>query len=129
MRKLIILLSLITIAFVGNCQHNNNLQAVIQGYKTSDTVMIDDFLKIGEISLNNSTYTIEEFGLILMDSGFLKEFKCNSNKITDDVRNAILDLKKGNMKKTKMLIENPRIKTPEGKIMTLGCTLYILQIK
>jgi len=129
MKRFILLLALCTISPFANCQEKVNLQALIVGFRPNDTIKIDDFLNIEELSLNSNGYTIVGFGLDFMDSGFFKEFRSNSNLITDEMRSAITDLKKRNMKTTKIFFENIKVKSPQGKIMTLGGLLHILKIK
>lgn len=129
MKRLILILVLCTISFIANCQDKANIQVQIRGYMPFDTIMIDDFLNIGELSINNNDYVIEGFGLDFMDSGFFKEFRSNSNKLTDEMKSAITDLKKRNMKFTKMFFEDIKVKSPQGKTMIIGGLLNILRIK
>ena len=129
MKRGILLLALYTISIIANCQDKVNIQAQISGYKPNDTINIDDFLDVGELSLNNNDYVIEGFGLDFIASGFFKEFTSNSNKFTDEMRSAITDLKKRNMKVTKIFFEKIKVKSPQDKIMIIGGLLHVLRIK
>lgn len=128
MKKIVLLLALCSIFFIANCQDKENIQAQIFGHKPNDTISIDDFLNIGELSLNNNDYVIESFGLDFIDSGFFREFSSSSNKLTDEMKNAISNLKKRNMKTTKIFFEKIRVKSPQGKILTIGGLLHVLKI-
>lgn len=129
MKKFIILLLICIISINSMCQDYNSIQVQIRGYKPNDTIAIDDFLNIGELSIDNNVYVIVGFGLDFIDSGFFKEFKSNSNKLTEEMRIAITDLKKRNMKTTKIFFENIKVKSPQGKIYSGFGILHVLKIK
>lgn len=129
MKKLIISLALLAITSTAICQTKQNIQACIEGYKLSDTIRIDDLIRIGELSLNTQEYSIVGFGFLLMDSGFLKEFKSNSNKLTDEMKSALTDLKTKNMRMVKICFENIIIASPPNNKKNIGALLYRLKVK
>lgn len=125
----ILLIVFFAISELANCQDNKTILAEIRGHKPNDTITIDDFLNIGELSIEKAGYEIVSFGLDFMDSGFFQEFKSNSNKLTEEMRSAITKLKKRNMNVTKIFFENIRVKSPQGMIISGGGLLYVLKIK
>ena len=129
MKKLVLSFLIVAIPFIANCQNNKAIEALIPGYKQNDTIKIDDFLKIEKLSTNNKDYTIKSFTLIFMDRGFLKEFASTSNKITDEMRNAISSLKDKNIRNVKLYFDNVIIVTPQGKSVMVGSLIYKLKIK
>jgi len=129
MKKLIISLTLLFIASTAICQSKQNIQACIEGYKLSDTIQIDDLLRIGELSLNTKEYSIVSFGLVFMGGVFLTEFKSNSNKLTDEMKSALTGLKTKNMKTVKICFENIIIASPPNNRKYLGSLIYRLKVK
>ncbi|NVO10905.1 MAG: hypothetical protein HXX16_13150 [Bacteroidales bacterium] len=129
MKKLIISLALLAITSTAICQSKQNIQASIEGYKLTDTIQIDDLLRIGELSLNTKEYSIVSFGLVFMGGVFLTEFKSNSNKLTDEMKNALTDLKTKNIKTIKICFENITIAIPPSKRSNIGALIYRVKIK
>lgn len=124
-----IFLMTIAICIVSITAGQTNIEAFLYGYKGNDTITIDNFLCIQNLSVNNGDYTIVGFQLNIMDRGFLKEFKSDSDKITQEMKDAVENLKNKNMKVTKIFLESIKAKTPEGKIKTIGGLLYIIKIE
>lgn len=127
MKGLIILIMACSIA--STTMGQNNIQVYINGHNGVDTITINEFMNIQHLSINNSNYTITGFQLNIMDRGFLKEFKRDSNEITEEMRNAVGSLKGKNMKTAKIFFEDIKVKTPEGKIKTIGGLLHIIKIE
>ena len=127
MKRLILLVIVSFIVSIALGQ--TNIEAFLYGHKANDTISIDDFLCIQNLSVNNGDYTILGFQLNIMDRGFLKEFKSDSDKITQEMKDAVENLKNKNMKVTKIFFENIKVKTPEGKIKTIGGLLHIIKIE
>jgi len=127
MRKLILLA--IASCIVSTTTGQTNIEVFLNGHKGNDTIAINDFLSIQNLSVSNKDYTVVCFQLNIMDRGFLKEFRSSSDKITQEMMNAIETLKNKNMKTTKIFFENIKIKTPEGKIKTIGGLLHIIKIE
>ncbi|NOU17512.1 MAG: hypothetical protein HOO91_08135 [Bacteroidales bacterium] len=129
MKKLIISLALLAITSTAICQTKQNIQACIKGYNLTDTIQIDDLIRIGELSLNTKEYSIVGFGLVFMGGVFLTEFKSNSNKLTDEMRSALTGLKGKNMRVIKICFENITIVTPSDNRRNIGALIYRLKIK
>lgn len=127
MKRLILLAVAIYIASTAVGQ--TNIEAFLNGYKANDTIAINDFLNIQNLSVSNSDYTVVGFQLNIMDRGFLKEFKSDSDRITQEMMTAIESLKNKNMKTTKIFFENIKVKTPEGKVKIIGGLLHIIKIE
>jgi hypothetical protein len=90
MKKLLFSLVLMATFFIANCQVKDNVQAQIAGYKYNDTIKIDDFLRIGEISLNSKDYSIESFILSFTYGGFKMEYKSNSKRLTEEMKKELM---------------------------------------
>lgn len=127
MRKLILLA--IASCIVSTTSGQTNIEVFLNGHKGSDTIAIDNFLSIQNLSVSNKDYTVAGFQLNIMDRGFLSEFRSSSDKITQEMMNAIEALKNKNMKTTKIFFENIKVKTPEGNVKDIGGLLYIIKIE
>ncbi len=126
MRKLILLA--IASCIVSTTSGQTNIEVFLNGHKGGDTIAIDNFLSIQNLSVSNNDYTVAGFQLNIMDRGFLKEFRSSSDKITQEMMNAIEALRNKNMKTTKIFFENIKVKTPEGVIKDAGGLLYIIKV-
>lgn len=127
MKRMILLI--VATSLVSIAAGQANAVAFFNGYKANDTITINEFLNIQNLSVSNKDYTIVGFQLNIMDRGFLKEFKSNSDKITPEMKYALENLKNMNMKVTKIFLEDIKVKTPEGKIKTIGGLLHIIKIE
>lgn len=127
MRKLILLA--IASCIVSITTGQTNIEVFLNGHKGSDTIAIDNFLSIQNLSVSNNDYTVAGFQLNIMDRGFLKEFRSSSDKITQEMVNAIEALKNKNMKTAKIFFENIKVKTREGNVKDVGGLLYIIKIE
>ncbi len=127
MRKLILLA--IASCIVSITAGQTNIEVFLNGHKGGDTIAIENFLSIQNLSVSNKNYMVVGFQLNIMDRGFLKEFRSSSDKITQEMMNAIETLKNKNMKTTKIFFENIKVKTPEGNVKDIGGLLYIIKIE
>jgi len=127
MRKLILLA--IASCIVSITTGQTNIEVFLNGHKGGDTIAIDNFLSIQNLSVSNKDYTVAGFQLNIMDRGFLKEFRSSSDKITQEMMNAIEALKNKNMKTAKIFFENIKVKTREGNVKDVGGLLYIIKIE
>jgi|GEM_PF-5550107 len=127
MRKLILLA--IASCIVSTTSGQTNIEVFLDGHKGGDTIAIENFLSIQNLSVSNKDYTVAGFQLNIMDRGFLREFRSSSDKITQEMMNAIEALKNKNMKTTKIFFENIKVKTPEGNVKDIGGLLYIIKIE
>lgn len=127
MKKLILLA--IASCIVSITAGQTNIEVFLNGHKGNDTIAIDNFLSIQNLSVSNKDYTVAGFQLNIMDRGFLREFRSSSDKITQEMMNAIEALKNKNMKTTKIFFENIKVKTPEGNVKDIGGLLYIIKIE
>lgn len=129
MKKLIISLALLIIASTAICQSKQNIQAYIEGHKLSDTIKIDNLIRIGELSLNTKECSIVGFSFVFIDNGFVKELKSNSNKLTDEMMSALADLKAKNVKMIKICFDNITIAIPPSRRSNIGALIYRVKIK
>jgi hypothetical protein len=128
MRKLLIILVFTLTSIASMSQNAAGVKAFIEGYKISDTLKIDDLIRIGEISLDNKDLSVVSFTLTFMDRGFLQEYKATSNKLTDEMKTALVSLKSKNMKSVKLLFENIIVRTPQNTKINIGILLYKVKI-
>ncbi len=127
MRKLILLA--IASCIVSITTGQTNIEVFLNGHKGNDTIAIDDLLRIQNLSVSNNDYMVVGFQLNIMDRGFLKEFRSSSDKITQEMINAVEALKNKNIKTSKIFFENIKVKMPEGNVKDIGGLLYIIKIE
>ena len=129
MKKLVILLSIISFTIIAIGQNKGTAHAYLEGYKTNDTIRIDDLIRVGEISIDNNSFSVVNFKLVFIDGGFLAEYKSSSNKFTEEMKNALLKLKTRNTKSVKILFEDIIVLTPENTKSNIGILLFKVKIK
>jgi hypothetical protein len=128
MKKLVFYLTFIAISLIANCQDKANIQAVIAGYKSNDTIKMADFLKLSEISLNNKDYWIAGFTMLFKDGEYDIELGSNSNKITDAMKSAFRNLKERSDKIKYIVFKDINVQktqTKKIKIDDLVCKLKL----
>jgi hypothetical protein len=128
MRKIFLVLALALSSFASMSQNGAVVKAYIEGCKISDTLKIDDLIRIGEISVDNKEFSIVSFTLTFLDRGFLQEYKATSNKLTDEMKTALVGLKSKNMKSVKLLFENIIVRTPQNTKSNIGILIYKVKI-
>lgn len=128
MKRMLILVVMFLLSSVAVCQ-NNAVSIFINGYSPGDTIAVGNFVSIDSLSTSNKGFAIVGFKLNIMDSGFLKEFKSDSYRLTDEMKNTIMGLKDKNMRATKIFFEDIKVKTPDGKVRVIGGLLHVVKIK
>ena len=129
MKNFIFLFWFSAISIVANCQEIAPVKATISGYKSRDTIRIDDFMKFSEISLNNKNYSILNFTLLYSDSGFDHEIDSYSNKITDEMKNAISALKNNEEKIRYIVFRNITVQMPPNNKLKIEDLILGLKMK
>jgi hypothetical protein len=129
MKKLLVSFALIAISFIANSQNVDNVQAMITGYKLNDTIKVSDFLKLSEISLNNKDYRIVSFRLTFEENKLLKAQDSKSNKISDEQKNMVSNIKDKDREVRKMYIENIVVQKSQNKSIEIKPLIYSLKIK
>ena len=128
MKKLVFSLLFITVSLIAICQDNANLNANIAGYKANDTIRIADCFKLSEISLNNKGYSIVSFTLLFSDNGYDFEYVSNSNKFTEEMKNALSKLKlKADVTKY-MVIKDINVQSSQNKKEKIENLFYKLKM-
>ena len=128
MKKLVFSLTFIAISLIANCQDKANIQAVIAGYKSNDTIQMADFLKLSEISLNNKDYWIVGFTMLFKDGMYDIELGSDSNKITVAMKSAFRNLKERSDKIKYIVFKDitvQKTQTKKIKIDDLVCKLKL----
>lgn len=128
MKKLIFSLLFIAVSLIAICQDNANLSANIAGYKANDTIRIVDCIKLSEISLNNKGYSIVSFTLLFSDNGYDFEFVSNSNKFTEEMKNALSKLKLKNDVPKYMVIKDINVQSSQNKKVKIENLFYKLKM-
>ncbi len=129
MKKLVTIFVFVTITFFAPAQDRNNVRALISGYKENDTIRLDDFLKIKEISLSNKNYKVENFVLVYTDNGYDFMMKGNSNTLNEEMKNRLLKFKSRNIKYLKITLKAIAYKTSQNEEIKTGPIKYVLKIK
>lgn len=128
MKNLLFSLTLTVFSLVANCQNSDNVEAMIDGYKSKDTIKIADFLKLSELSLNNKDYWIVSFTMLYTDGTYDIELGSSSNKITDAMKRALLNLKDRDTKIHSLIFKDINVQKAQTKkieISNLICRLKI----
>ncbi len=117
MKKLVFISMLLSVTIIATCQDNSNIKALIAGYNSGDTIKIADLLRLTGISLNNKEYAIVSFTMLLSDGKFDYEYVSNSNKITDEMKNALSKIEFNTPKTKYIAIKDIMVqKSQENKI-------------
>lgn len=99
------------------------------GHQSNDTITIGDIYKFSEILLDNKEYSIVSFTIFFSDSGYDYENKSNSNRITDEIKNALLNIKEKNAKFKLIVFKDIYIQKSQGKIVKIGESIYKLKLE
>ena len=129
MKKLFLSFTLIAISFIANCQNVDKVQAMITGHKMNDTIKVSDFLKLSEISLNNKEYRIVSFRLSFVENGLYMSRDSKSNKISDEQKNAVSNIKDKDHDIIKLFFENIVVQKSQGKEINVTPLIYNLKTK
>jgi len=128
MKKLFTLSVFIAITIFSWGQDRNTVRPFIPGYKENDTIRLDDFLKIKEISLSNKA-KVESFVLVYTDNGYDFMMKGKSNTLNEEMKARLLKFKARNIKYLKIAIKAVAYKTPQNEEQRTGQVKYVLRIK
>lgn len=129
MKKGVFSLVFVAISLFADCQDYLNTHALLAGHQFSDTIKIEDIFKFSEIVLDNKAYSIVSFTLFFKDSGYDYEFKSNSNIITDEMREALLNIKQRDAKLKIIVFKDIYIQRTKGKIVKIGDSIYKLKLE
>lgn len=129
MKKLMLTFTLIAVSLIANSQEKN-IQAMIGGYKLKDTINLADFIKLKELTLNNKDYNIIKYTLSYNRSGSEITYTSNSQSITNEMKNDLIDYKKSylskDMKFVKIYMDDITIQSPQKQeLKTQPLTYYI----
>lgn len=69
------------------------------------------------------------FTIFFSDSGYDYENKSNSNRITDEIKNALLNIKEKNAKFKLIVFKDIYIQKSQGKIVKIGESIYKLKLE
>jgi hypothetical protein len=130
MKKLLFFFVFMVASIIGNCQVKDNIQAQIAGYKYNDTIKVDDFLRIGELSLNSKEYSIESFSLSFTYGGFNMEYKSNSKGLTEEMKKELMIFSgKKDLQVLTINLFDISITKPKTKPIKIGDLIYRLKMK
>jgi len=100
MKNILFILVFMTISFFVNCQDTAVCHASLGNYNSSDTILLDDFVKLSELSLSSSEYSIVSYNAeFVAQEGYTVLLKGNSNTITQEIKDLLLS-RAVNMKKS-----------------------------
>ena len=64
---------------------SDNVKVSIKGYNANDTIKLDDFLRLSELSLNNKNYSIASYRFSYTKHGLTSEVYAKSNEFSDTI--------------------------------------------
>ncbi|NVO03366.1 MAG: hypothetical protein HXX09_11765 [Bacteroidetes bacterium] len=123
MKRVIVIFVILMATYGAKCQEqlsrgiNNEAVAVrIDGYKTNDTIKLDDFLRLSELSLNNKEYSIASYKFSYTKHGVTKEVVAKSNELTDTIMYNLREEKNDKKYYSVLLvhIDNIKLKSKDG---------------
>jgi hypothetical protein len=126
MKKILFSLSLMAITLFIKGQDNKEVSALLNGYKASDTILIDDFIKINELSLSKPGYSITSFVLIFVDNGYQNEVPGKSAEITEEMKKSLLNRISKNDKLIRITFSEIKVKTPSNNEIKIGSLVHKL---
>jgi hypothetical protein len=130
MKNFMFLIALLTISVFANCQNKPEVQARLANYKPSDTIMLADFTKLSELSLSSPDYSIVGFTLSFVGTGgYTKSIQSKSNKITEEMKNSIVNLASREPAISRITFEEIMVKTPQNKEITIEPLVHKFKLK
>jgi hypothetical protein len=107
---------------------SDNVQVSIDGYKVNDTIKLDDFLRLSELSLNNKDYSISSYRFSYTKHGLTSEIFAKSNQFSDTIIYNLMK-EKDDKKYYSILqvhIDNIKLKSKDGsKKVAESLTFFI----
>ena len=129
MKKKVLSLVFATMSLFAESQDYLNTHALLAGHQFSDTIKIEDIFKFSEIVLDNKDYSIVSFSLFFRDSGYDYEFRSNSNNITDEMKEALLNIKQRDTKLKIIVFKDIYIQRTKGRVVKIGDSIYKLKME
>ncbi|MBN1416594.1 MAG: hypothetical protein JW973_15940 [Bacteroidales bacterium] len=129
MKKISVLLVFLTISIFTHCQEKDKIQAFIAGYKSNDTILYDNLIKIPEIELNNKDYSIVGFTITLTYEGYVHVYESNSCKITEEMRTSLAGIRKKNVEIISLNLQDIKVRTPKDKEINVVNLAYKIKMK
>jgi len=129
MKKKVLSLVFATMSLFAESQDYLNTHALLAGHQFSDTIKIEDIFKFAEIVLDNKDYSIVSFSLFFRDSGYDYEFRSNSNNITDEMKEALLNIKQRDTKLKIIVFKDIYIQRTKGRVVKIGDSIYKLKLE
>jgi len=129
MKKKVLSLVFATMSLFAESQDYLNTHALLAGHQFSDTIKIEDIFKFSEIVLDNKDYSIVSFSLFFRDSGYDYEFRSNSNNITDEMKEALLNIKQRDTKLKIIVFKDIYIQRTKGRVVKIGDSIYKLKLE
>jgi hypothetical protein len=129
MKKLLLFLTFISCSLFANSQDNARIQVLIGGHNSNDTIKIADFLKFTDVSLNNKDYSIVNFTLLFTDNGYDFLYVSNSDKITNEMKNALSKIKNKDSKIKYIVIKNITAQTSQNKKTKIEDAVFKLKLE
>jgi hypothetical protein len=116
MKKLILFILSAVLSVNLPAQKIDNLVAiVIPGINTTNTVKLDDLLKISSFPASKEGYKITSFTISFTDKGVAVESTSTSNAITEDMRIVLGKIKDAKLDPVKLTFSNINGLNPKGK--------------
>jgi hypothetical protein len=100
---------------ITDLQESTEIQAMIAGYKSGDTLKIADLLKTTELSLSSKEYTIVSFNMLFSDGVSDYEERSISNKLTKGMKNLLSKISNQDATYRYLVFRDIVIQKPEEK--------------
>jgi hypothetical protein len=129
MKKLLLFLTFTAITLFANSQDNAKILAMIGGHKSNDTIQIADFLKYTDITTSNKEYPIVSFVMLFSDKSGDYEMMSQSNKITDQMKDALSKMKSKDSKIKIIVFKDITVQSSQNKRTKIDDLVYKLKLE
>jgi len=129
MRKLHLTFALIALGLIANCQVTNNVQAMVAGYNAKDTIPLEDFCNIKQLSVNSNEYTIAKYAFTFGHGGYIYNYLSPSNRITEQIKTSFDGFRDKDEKYLRVFFCDIIVRNFNGEKSKISDLTYILKIK
>jgi hypothetical protein len=128
MNQLFAILMVLTFVSDQGSPDKTKVYASLEGFKKNAIISRTDFMKVSEISLSDKEYTIVSFSVTVLVNGMDLTQNGKSNKITEDMKKAILDLRDDESEYATLIIKKIIAKSNQGKTIKIRNLVFKLKL-
>jgi hypothetical protein len=129
MKKVYLFCAFLTFTALLNCQVLENVHAYIKGYKLNDTISMADFMKLTELSVNNSDYTISGFRFNFDNGGWNISEQSTSGKISDVMKKQFTNRPDKNASFVSVYFEKITARSSKNEVINLDPLIFRIRVK